>query len=428
MNVDNNTSKVKNAQTTGGQARITCPPTLATNIDKLKVNFWVIWADTSFLDEIDYIKNQIQTTPDLQEMPYLCPGGFNWNVQRTGTSSFSYRLTSGDITFMISNRSGKGSRANMLLDVGSESCWSPGYHEIFTRFNKWIRAIGGHILSNQISEVHLAADLVGTQINTLDISNPQTWITRSQLFTTHDNFRQLTGISIGKGQLMLRIYDKVLELRKSMSKQLTFAESWGVKNYNDTPVTRVEFQLRRPILKEIKSSATDTFGVDDFDDLCDSLQSIWVHCTHNWARHCSHKVDYLQNHQSRATLSVFWKTISELNWPGDALKTKQRPRPKKDYVALRKQFIGIGITLAAFYDVETKDLDHIIGINKHIIEEDIIGFYTDDPKEFVRRFDKKKNEVFESVSTLQNLKPTYPNADEYPIPFPNHKKRGLSYD
>ena len=42
-----------------------------------------------------------------------------------------------------------------------------------------------------------------------------------------------------------------LELQHSTHKQETFAEIWETANYNDKPVTRIEYQLRRKLLKRL---------------------------------------------------------------------------------------------------------------------------------------------------------------------------------
>lgn len=412
MNVDNKVPKVKNTDNnsiTREQASLTSSPTLANNPDKLKVSFWVHWKDESFIEEIDALKESIQNTANLQEKPYHCPSGFQWNLHRTGTRLFNFRLTAGDLALLLNKRSSEDNIPNMSFEIGSESCWIPGFKEIFQRFCRWIEVLGGVIIKNQVSEVHLAADLIGTYIESLGINDKDRWITRSQLFTTYDTFRQLATVSVGKGDIMLRIYDKILELKRSAPKQATFAEVWGVPHYAAKPVTRVEFQLRRPILKDIKASEDAETGIDTFDDLCDSFQSIWKHCTSLWARHCSEKVDYQNNHQSRATNSEFWDIVTSIIWEGTSIKAKQIARPKKDYKALRKQYIGIGMTLAAFHDVYSDDLDHIISIGKSIFEEDIMSFYRDDEAEFVRRLDKKKREVYETVSTLHNHKTEHPS-------------------
>lgn len=426
MNVDNNATKVKNTKNPRGQAQITCPPTLAKNIDKLKISFWVKWEDESFLEELEKIKLSIQNTNDLAEKPYHCPGQFDWNVHRTGTKNYTYRLTAGDITFLLNTRNCEDKRPNMGLDIGSESCWSPGFKEIFTRFTQWISLLSGIIVKHQISEVHLAADLIGTPIGSLDITDKNYWITRSTSFTTFETFRHLSGITIGKGKTMMRIYDKILELsvKQSITKQLTFSEFWDVQNYNDKPVTRIEFQLRRDILKNIKISTDSENGIDTYEDLCDSLNSIWNYCTCHWARHCSEKVDYVHNHQARAENSEFWDCISGIKWEGSTIRSRQKPRPKKDYIALRKQFTGIGMTLAAFHNVHSEDLDHIVDIGKHIIEEDLINFYRENEIEFIRRIGKKKREIFESVSALHKLKPDHPIDGIYPTPFGLYDPKG----
>lgn len=418
MNVDNNTIKVKNAQAGGGKASITFPPTVANNVDTLKVSFWVKWRDNSFLDELELIKQSIQNTSNLQEKPYRCPGGFHWNVQRTGTRIYTYRLTSGDLTFLINNRSSEDKIPTVGFEIGSESCWSPGYDAIYQRFTQWLSAVGGTIQRNQISEVHLAADFIGVAIGSLLIDDKSKWITRSTKFAFYGSHRKLETFSLGKGDLMLRIYDKIQELKYAPQKLCTFMDAWQLQKLSNTDVTRVEFQIRRNILKDIRTSPTAQTGIDTYENLTDSFNSIWTHCTQTWSRHCSTPVDSFNKHQSRATNSQFWNDVTNINWEGGEIRTKQKPRPKKDYVALRKQYLGIGMTLAAFHEVNTEDIDHIIDIGKSIFEEDITSFYLSDETEFSRRLDKKKLEIYESVSNLQSLKPEHPNNSNYPSPYP----------
>ena len=426
MNVDKNSVKVKNAAPSGGETRITSPPILAKNLDKLKITFWVDWKKSAFLDEIEDIKNSLQKTANLQEKPFHGSGGFHWNVQRTGTRIFNYRLTAGDLFLLINKRSCESNVPNMMLEIGSESCWSPGYQEIVKNFLRWIEVLDGKIIKNQITEVHLAADLIGSHIDSLNIRDKRYWITKSHKFAAIESPSQLETFSIGKGDIMMRIYDKVLELKHSTSKQATFADSWGLSQFDEHQVTRVEFQLRREILKNIQIPSSGE-GINTYRDLCSSLNSIWSYCTNSWVRHCSTPVDSINNHQSRAHNSVFWNFISTIQWDGKVNRTKEKPRPKKDYLALRKQFLGLGMTLAAFHDISTQDVDHIIDIGKHIIEEDLISFYMADEEEFYRRIDKKKREVYESVSPLHLQKPDHPSSHHYPPPYPPDDYEGGNY-
>lgn len=419
MNLDKNTGKVKSTSPDKGQARIACPRVLARNVDKLKISFWINWQDSSFLDEIEEIKQSIQSTESQQEGPYHCPGGFKWNVQRTGTKLFSFRLTSGDLVLLLNRRISKDKIPNASLEIGSESCWIPGFKEIVERAIRWMEILGGKFVKNQISEVHLATDFGGTHITDLQIAHRDFWITRSQLFITYLTNHRLSSISIGKGDLMLRIYDKVLELKRNAQKQALFYEVWNLPVSGTTPITRVEFQLRRPILKTIKESPKSSSGIDTFEDLCNSFQSIWEYCTRSWAKHCSQKIDHHQNHQSRASNSDFWNSVSQVIWEGNDIRYREKPLPKKDYVALRKQYLGLAMSLAAFHEVHSTDADHIISISKNIIEEDLMAFYLDDEPEFSKRIEKKKREIYESVSNLHSLKPSHPGDHVLPTPFPS---------
>ncbi len=185
----------------------------------------------------------------------------------------------------------------------------PGYNLIHERFIAQIQLLGGKICKEIVSEVHLAADIIGLDINDLTIHDQEYWISQVKDFNVYRHARKITGITIGKGKTMLRIYDKVHELQYSTYKQETCSEIWKTENYNNRPVTRVEFQIRREILKDIKLSPYDSRGIDTFQDLGNALQSIWAYCAQQWSRHNLTHIDHENNHQSRAELSEFWKIV-----------------------------------------------------------------------------------------------------------------------
>lgn len=196
------------------------------------------------MKELDRLKELAQST-DKDCLPLHFPGGFDWNVHRTGTSRYNFRLTSGDLTLLINKRGSDGVVPTTKLDIGSVSCWSPGFATIYERVKRWLEVLGAKVVKEIVSEVHLTADCINTDISKLDIDNEDRWVSRVHKFSIHKDRRRLSGIVLGKGDIMLRIYDKVLELAYSPHKQEVFAEMWGFFIYNQSPVTRVEFQLRR---------------------------------------------------------------------------------------------------------------------------------------------------------------------------------------
>jgi hypothetical protein len=407
MNVDNNAVKVNTSQFDKGQARITCPYQLANGLDTLKLSFWVKWDSDDFLNELETHKKMIQSTSNAQSIPYHCPGNFDWNIFRTGTTLYPYRLLSGDITFLLNNRESDGNIPNVRLEIGSQSCWMPGYKEIYGRFIRWIEVLGGKIAKEIVSEVHLAVDVIGLDINDLTIHDQELWISQVKDFNVYRHARKITGITIGKGKTMLRIYDKVHELRFSTHKQETCAEIWKTGSYDRKPVTRIEFQVRREVLKDFRITSESLTGIDTFRDLCNTQQSIWAYCTQLWSRHILAPIDHENNHQSRAGLSDFWKIVISVEWAGSDQFSKQKARPNKSLDRLRKQFAGIAMTIAAFDRASSDDIDHVLGISKKILDAELMDLYIEDKDEFAKRMDRKKREIFDSISA-----PCH-HADEY---------------
>lgn len=162
----------------------------------------------------------------------------------------------------LNRRDSEDNIPNVILEIGSESCWAPGFHKIYRDFVGWLRLLSGTVQKEIVSEVHLAVDIIGYAIGDLNVQDKDFWIAKAPHFTKYEKHRQLTGIAIGKNQLMLRVYDKVKEIRNSGTKQDTFSEFWNVENYDDKPVARVEFQIRRKVLKDLKQSQDEETGVD----------------------------------------------------------------------------------------------------------------------------------------------------------------------
>ncbi len=378
------------------QTRITCDRILANElvrvhqgIDFLKVNYQVTWDDFGFLDTVDWIKKKIQETDDT-EMEAFISKGLHWNVQRTGTSKFSYRLKAGDVTILLSRREPKGNMPNLRLEIGSLSAQTC-LLQVVNDVRHWLERQRAVFLKEQIAEVHLAADFIGLDLQTLEIENQERWVQRSHTFDPHYLHRRLTGISLGKGDFMLRIYDKVAELKRSENKQEVFRELWNVPTFDAHPVTRVEYQLRRPVLKQFNHLEYCN-GIDTIKQLLFGLHALWKYATHDWARFMGNVVDRDNNHQSRAMYSEFWNIVRAVVWVGIAELRREAPIKHKDMDALRKQARGILMSIAAFFIEKPEDIDAIVNQSQDLIEQDLREFFQDESK-FIKRMKKKRNEI-----------------------------------
>ena len=378
------------------QARITCDRLVVNSlvrtsrgIDFYKGSFWIQWIDTEFLSLLDFLKKQLQET-DFQQQAVFNDCGLDWNLQRTGTSLYNFRLVAGDVSLLLNRRAPNGSVPNLRIEIGSLTSQT-ALVQTLKDIRLWMERKGGIVLKEQVTEVHLACDFIGLDIKTLGIENGEKWIQRAQSFNVHHNHRKLTGISLGKGDIMLRIYDKVEELKRSENKQEVFADLWQVAKYDDLPVTRVEYQLRRPVLKEFEHLEFCN-GISDVKTLLFSLKALWNYCTHDWSRFVGVIVDRENKNQQRAFYNEFWEIVRSVVWTGLDEMRREKPVKHKNLDALRKQARGILMSICAFFLSDVEDINGIVDCSKDLIEEDLRLYYADYSK-FVRKMQEKRNEI-----------------------------------
>lgn len=378
------------------QAGITCDRTVANSlirvhrgVDFLKVNYWLQWHEFNFLEIMDHMKRMLQDTEDEQVAVFRSKG-LEWNLQRTGTSKFTYRLKSGDVTLLFSRRAPQGNIPNFRLEIGSLTAQTSLLQTV-NDIRHWLERQGAEFQKERVAEVHLAADFIGLDIKTLDIENQDRWIQRSHSFSPYYEHRKLTGISMGKGDFMLRLYDKVAELKRAEHKQEVFRDLWKVTTFNDHPVTRVEYQLRRPVLKEFNHLEYCN-GIDTVKQLFFALRAIWKYATTDWARFMNTMIDRDNKHQSRALYSDFWGIVRAVAWTGIAELRREKKTKHKDIEALRKQARGILMSVAAFFVQSSEEIDEIVRHSQELIEKDLREFFEDRAK-FIKRMDTKRNEI-----------------------------------
>jgi hypothetical protein len=122
-------------------------------------------------------------------------------------------------------------------------------------------------------------------------------VTRARELAIYYHHKDMTGIAVGRGDLSARLYDKPLEIRQK-SKKIWMFDVWKIKEVPEgKKIIRVEFQLRREVLKEL--------NLETVDELFKRLGNTWVHCSQKWLKFCDRPG--LQSHQ-RKTLP-FWLAV-----------------------------------------------------------------------------------------------------------------------
>jgi hypothetical protein len=157
----------------------------------------------------------------------------------------------------------------------------------------------------------------------------------NQEFTTG---RQFSGFQIGRGDPMLaRIYNKSLEIMKSG--KTWFHEIWS-KYDRDTSkdVWRIEFQLRRKVLKEL--------GISSYEQFVTKQKELWSYLTVDWLsirQPCKDNI-------SRWKLKSKWELVQKAELDYVASPLIREVIKEGNLKQLLDQAAGLMMSLAAISD------------------------------------------------------------------------------
>lgn len=281
-----NSKKITGKRTAFPQDGLTRGVQISQGLDRLKFGLYVDFHSELLFDLLGDAKHESQQTRQLIPIKLGPDENYYYNVHPNGRNGgYAFHISRADVNIFISTSKNKDT-PNVWVDIGSASCWCPGYNKAIEYITKMIRIYSGKIYRNSVSEVHLCADFIGQKIEDLGIEQYQKWITRANKFNSYYDrckfsgisldqtegdlgFAIETGVTIGQGDISLRIYDKVFEIERNGSKKSLFASVWGKNEYNDSPVTRVEFQLRKDVLKQ--------FRIKTLEQLFDKMTGVAFH-------------------------------------------------------------------------------------------------------------------------------------------------------
>lgn len=342
---------------------------LSQGLDRLKIGYYVEFGSQFLFDLLGDAKLQAQESKQVVPIKLGPDENYYYNVHDRGRQGgYAFWISRADVNIFISTRTDYLRTPNVFIDIGSASCWSPGYNTVLQFIVRMLRIYSGKIIRNSISEVHLCSDFIGLDVSELGIEHFDRWITRARKLNTYYDRTKLTGVTLdqneddpqsaietgivlGKGDIALRIYDKICEIQKNNSKQSLFASVWGREEFDEDPVTRVEFQLRKNVIRQ--------FRIKTLEQLFDNLDGLWQYCTTEWARFCEEPYDRENRHQDRAQIDPWWKIVQELNWGKETIIIRKKPLPQKDKNQLIDQMIGCALNVAAIDLCKWNDVDQI---------------------------------------------------------------------
>lgn len=398
MYQDMNFSTFSGGGSVSPQGRITWGCEVVTGFDRLKAGLYVLFESPLFFESWQDVKQAALEADDVVPISFSDHGDLVFNMHPTGRrGGFGFHLSRSDVHIFVSTRKDIKT-PNVWVDIGSESCWSPGWRHVLEDVKYLFETLGGRIWKTSVSEVHFCADFVGLDIEELPIDRWDHWVTRANYRNAYSNHHgllgvtlaqddgallgeEMTGIVFGRGDIMLRIYDKTAELSRSPAKQGVFASVWNLANYDDQPTTRVEYQLRRPVLMQMK--------IDTLADLEEKRNAAWLYCTTKWTRLCSRPVDRNHN-QFRIVLHPWWEAVARADISRECEPlARERLRASKDISTLVEQSCGCLLSVGTILDQGPEDLEGVIHYAKRLIEGKFRQMWENKDKQGRREFQVK---------------------------------------
>ncbi len=139
---------------------------------------------------------------------------------------------------------GEFNQPNFFVAFPSQSLWGESAFTLHDRFLSWAESVG-YVPYNEekLSRVDYCFDFHIPEID-FDENN---FKSRSTKDSRHREHKQIQTFMFGKGDVALRVYDKIAEINQKSNKAWFF-DLWG----QNKDVWRIEWQTRKNILKRFE--------------------------------------------------------------------------------------------------------------------------------------------------------------------------------
>ncbi|MDH5783634.1 MAG: hypothetical protein OEZ35_08260 [Candidatus Bathyarchaeota archaeon] len=257
---------------------------LLAGIDTLECAYYLAnSANCDFFAFIGSIKEYLRQSKsrDSQHAKY---GNMEFLVEPYGSGSgYPFILNNKDFRIQC----GEFNNPSFHVKFSSESLWRDSPQVLHDRFIAWASSAGFEPFKQEgLSRVDFSFDY---SVSTMNFDE-DSMVTMSDKDSIHRENNQIQTLTFGKGDVVLRIYNKVAEINQSSHKEWFF-DLWGQKEH----VWRIEWQVRKETLKR--------FGIRTIEELGQKKKGLlkWLSGNHDTLR-----IPSLDNNRSRWPLHPLW--------------------------------------------------------------------------------------------------------------------------
>jgi hypothetical protein len=192
-------------------------------------------------------KEEIRQSKSKNPLP-ITLGNSEFLLQPFGTASgYPFVLENGDFKIEL----GEFNKPNFFVTYRSQALWRESAVFLHEKFINWASSVGFMpYYRESLSRVDFCFDY---NLPIIDFTE-DSFVSYSSKDSQHREDGRIQTFTLGRGDIVLRVYDKVAEI-KQQSDKVWFYLLWDQKEN----VWRIEWQVRKTVLKQ--------FGIITFDDL-----------------------------------------------------------------------------------------------------------------------------------------------------------------
>lgn len=230
-----------------GAASRPTPPLLLCGLDSLYVSYYLdLQKSVLDLDLLAYRKERLKEARG-ENLTEIELGTERFALMPYGKHPYTYILA--NEAFEV--RLGEKMSPSCHVQFTSRFLWQCGLTDLLNRFGSWLASLK---LSHKLPEVVARADWAfDYHLPALDFGADD-FVSRFRKDSIHRQNGIVQTFTLGRGDFVLRVYDKVAEIQEQ-SQKFWFYDLWGCRN----AVWRIEFQVRRARLQQA--------GIDTVEDL-----------------------------------------------------------------------------------------------------------------------------------------------------------------
>jgi len=274
---------------------------LASGTDGLVLAIDLVWRDEKFFQKLQRLKKEALLKKKPVPLHLKSLDGAHelaFEVRPHGKQGYEWMLHSAEYDIQLGAWLRPTDRPSAMIEVRASALWLYGPIEAADRLALLLQGAGAFVNVAKVSRVDLCADIFVTD----DMWCNQFFehiVTRASDTSLHNRNRELTGIQIGKGEILGRIYDKAAEMIKRPHKAWMY-DIWNIDCVHEGyRAVRVEFQIRREVLREL--------AIDTIWDFFSHPRSLWAYCVQKWLKF----TDDPELDSRDQKLLPFWKTVQE---------------------------------------------------------------------------------------------------------------------